>query len=79
MALSAGSRRLLKIQMPGAREWASVGVLMQYVGASPSERNEAGGLFQLTCMRRSRSVKHLASKTKHLFVPRFIFGSRINL
>ena len=56
-----------------------VGVLMQYFGASPSERNEAGGTFSATRMRKSRSVKHLASETKHLSLPRFIFGSRINL
>jgi hypothetical protein len=42
-----------KAQMRGAREWVSVGVLMQYVAASPSERNEAGGLFEQPARERA--------------------------
>ena len=47
------SRSLLKKHMGGAREWASVGILMQYVAASPSERNESGGLFQQPARERA--------------------------
>jgi hypothetical protein len=56
-----------------------IGVLVHDVGARPSERNEADEPFSATCMRKNRSVKHLASQTKHLPLRRFIFGSRINL
>jgi hypothetical protein len=43
LSIGCAVRPLKNVQMQGAREWTSVGVLMQYVGASPSERNAAGG------------------------------------
>jgi hypothetical protein len=55
-----------------------VGVLMQYVERVHRSATKQVD-FSSNCVRKSRSVKHLASQTKHLSLPGFIFGSRINL
>ena len=74
----AGSRRCSERARRRVRVGERVGVLMQYVERFQRSATKQVN-FSATRMRKSRTVKHLASQTKHLSLPRFIFASRINL